>query len=95
MSEDKFLELLQSLLTMVDPENPCSVACMRTVLINIQSMAQQSGKVSRLTAVMMDFAQNRFCELIDHRKDFAGVPGEFQQNHHKRIRLRMMLTPGC
>lgn len=95
MSEERFLELLQQLLTMVDPEDPCSVACMKTILINIQSLACQSGKASPLTTNMMNVAQIRCNDLIMKREHFAGVPGDYLQNKHKRARLRMILVPSC
>ena len=95
MSLNHFFFYLQQLLTMVDPKNRYSVALAETALRATVDMAQISEKTDYLTYRIMSVAKHQFHYLVDHCEEYAGVPGEYQENEKKRRRLRMMLQPGC
>ncbi len=95
MSLDSFLRLLQELLTMVNPGDGLSIECAQTTLRMIVALARDSGKVDPYTLRCMDRATLIFKDLVHHRKDFIGSPGNFQANNAKRQRLQNMLYPSC
>ena len=95
MSEKRFLQTLQALLTMVDPDSPTSVACVKATLENLLALATESGKADRLTVRTITTALNNIGFLIDQRDDFAGKPGDYQGNTAKQHRLAQMLEPHC
>lgn len=95
MSEKRFLETLQALLTMVDPDSETSVACVRATLINIRALAESSQKCNPMTLYAMDAAIVRLHYLIQCREDFAGRPGDYAGNVAKRHRLSDVLNPHC
>ena len=43
----------------------------------------------------MKNALDTFDQLVRNRDQFAGVPGEIQENEKKRRRLGMVLGPRC
>lgn len=95
MSEQRFLELLQSLLTMADPKKPETVGYVKSVLENLWKLLNSSGMFDRRTFRMIHNAIDSIDELIDIRNDFAGTPGDIAGNRAKRQRLRDMLAPAC
>ncbi len=95
MSEQKYLELLQALLTMADPKKPETVGYVRAVLDNLSELVMSSGMCDRRTLRMILNSIDSIDMLIDTRKDFAGTPGDIAGNRAKRQRLRDMLAPAC
>ena len=95
MSEKRFIQTLQALLTMVDPESPASIACVKTTLENLLALARESGKADGLTVRVIWSAVGNIDHLICHRDDFAGKPGDRQGNTAKQHRLAQVLEPHC
>lgn len=95
MSLESFIRLYQELLTMVDPSNTLSVVCAENVLRLIYALARHSGKANSITIRCMDSGVRQFSDLVRHRNEFAGKPGEFHANNAKRQRLRDVLYPHC
>ncbi len=95
MSRKRFIELLQALLTMVDPESPASVACVKTALDSILGLAKESGKSDPLTIHTMEIAADSVNFLVEQREDFAGKPGDYSGNLAKQNRLEQMIVPTC
>ena len=93
MSEKRFLELLQELLTMVDPDDPDSIKTARSVISGILELAKESGKVYSPTIRMMISAEEQFLGLVRHKDEFAGWPGDYWGNVAKQHRLMQMLRP--
>jgi len=95
MSFKNFIMYLQQILTMVDPKNEYSIALAKTALSSTISLAIASGKVDAPTIRLMRGAEEKFNYLVNHTKDFAGIPGQYLQNEQKRKRLEMFLYPHC
>ena len=95
MSKESFIRLLQSLLTMVDPDDPYSVKCVERTLENIFMLARESKKCDPFTMRLMLQALSSVQRLIVDREDFIGKPGQYATNVAKRHRLEQMLMPGC
>ena len=95
MSEDQFLKLLQSMITMAIPSEVSSRMHVKAALINLYALAYDSGKCNALTFRMMRQAIDFSDRLISMQNDFAGVPGDYEGNKAKRDRLRMKLMPHC
>lgn len=95
MSFERFIELLQMLITMTDPENEDEVLNAKNILKNLQELAESSGKADSRTIRSMQIAYRQFTAMLHSKKDFAGVPGEISANKAKRQRLAMMIRPGC
>ncbi len=95
MSEQRFLELLQELLTMADPAVPNASAYARAVLKNLYILVYDSGKGSQTLLYGMKIALKQWQHLVECREDFAGIPGDYRRNAAKRHRLHHMIYPGC
>lgn len=95
MSLKNFIIYLQQLITMLDPKNEYSVALAKSALSSTIALVRASGKADALTVRAMVHAEDEFRYLVEHAKDFAGVPGYFKENEQKRQRLEMMLIPHC
>ena len=95
MSLNSFLIYLQQLLTMVDSTNPYSVELAKSALRETFVLARLSEMADGFTLRTMKNALDTFDHLVSSRDQFAGVPGEFQENERKRRRLCAMLQPGC
>lgn len=95
MSERRFLQTLQALLTMVDPRSVTSRACVKSALENIAGLARASGKCNGLTLRMIFAAQKAIDSLIDHHEDFASIPGDRNTNVARMQQLRLTLCPRC
>lgn len=95
MSEKRFIQTLQALLTMVNPDSPTSIACVKATLENLLALARESGKADAITIRMIMVATHQIDHLIYHRDDFAGKPGDYPGNTAKQHRLAQMLRPGC
>ena len=95
MSVDRLICFLQELLTMLEPGNALSVASARAILDNLCGLLRSSGKCSSIVLRIADRFRENFVYYCHHREEFAGVPGEYQQNQAKRDRLRQTLYPGC
>lgn len=95
MSEEDFIKLLQDILTMVDPEDPNSIALGKITLETLFNLGVNSGKVDGLTARMMLRAREGFKFIVERKVEFEGKPGAFLENEQKRRRLMMMLSASC
>ena len=95
MSLKSFLIYLQQLLTMVDSTNPYSVELAKSALRETFVLAKLSEMADGFTLRSMKNALDTFDQLVRNRDQFAGVPGEFQENEKKRRRLGMVLGPRC
>ena len=95
MSFQRFIELLQMLITMTDPENEDDVLNARNILKNLLELAESSGKADPKTIRSMLIANHEFTAMLHSKEDFAGVPGDISANKAKRQRLAMMVRPGC
>ncbi len=80
---------------MVDSKNDCSIALAKTALSVAFTLAKSSGKADGIVLRAMMIANGEFEYLIEHKTDFVGVPGEYQENQVKRQRLAHMVMPGC
>lgn len=95
MSLDNFLSFLQQLLSMVDSKNKYSIALAKVSLNSTVDLAIASGKVNALTHRVMYAAKEEFDDLVRNANDFAGKPGEYEENRNRRQRLLLVLRPGC
>ena len=95
MNEDTFLKLLQSLITMTDANDATSIACSKSILVNLNALLRSSGMANAIVMRMVMSAERIFEDLIAHKNDFAGKPGERSKNKAKRDRLAMTLFPHC
>ena len=95
MSIEKFLEVLQALITMTNPENEDEVLNARNILKNLFELARSSGMAHTITIRYMRSGYEEFTALLRHREDFAGHPGDFAGNEAKRQRIKIMLNPHC
>lgn len=95
MSFDRFVELLQQLITMTDPRDQEDVLNARNILKNLLELASRSEMADALTIRTMDRAYMTFTGLLHSKEDFAGKPGDVAGNKAKRNRLAMLIRPGC
>lgn len=95
MSQEQFIRLLQSLITMTDPDNCLSIAYSKTILENLLSLAMDSRKCHPITLRSMKRSITLFERLMAHKEDFAGVPGDYAKNKAMRDRLAAIVQPGC
>ena len=95
MSEKRFLQTLQALLTMVDPDDPTSVACVKNALESIYALAMKSRKSDSMTLREMMAARRQIDNLIHYHEDFAGRKGDYNNNVAKQQRLKLTLVPSC
>lgn len=95
MRFERFIELLQALITMTNPNNEEEILNARNILKNLLELARSSQMVDPLTLRTMMQAYQEFTYLLRHREDFAGKPGDVAANQAKRHRLAMVVRPGC
>lgn len=95
ISLDRFIELLQALITMTDPEDMDEMKYAKEVLRNLNRLAGSSMKVTREVLRTMMAAYAQFDMLMQHKSEFAGRPGDYAANDAKRHRLAMTIRPGC
>ena len=95
MSMENFLSFLQQLLTMVEPKNKSSVALAKTALKAVSELIQASGKGDPLVLRAIFITERNFDYFVEHKQDFAGIPGAHHTNYMKRKRLEHMINPGC
>ncbi len=95
MSYDRFIELLQMLITMTDPEYEESVQNAKAVLKHLGRLGKTSGMMDAYTFRCIHGAYNEFESLLRHRVEFAGVPGDTEGNMAKRRRLSLAVYPHC
>ena len=95
MSAERYIELLQMLITMTDPRNQEEVLHATNILKELLELAKSSGKVKGFTLHMMHQGYFEFPFLLDRKEEFAGKPGDYDTNRAKRQRLAMLLRPGC
>jgi len=95
MSQDQFLKLLQSILTMTDAKQKVSAVYAGRMLENLFELALDSGKCDGLTLHMMENSIRLLDVLIKRKADYAGVPGDYAGNQAKRNRLGEALYPRC
>ena len=73
MTQKEFIEFLQKVLTLVEPENTCSVALARTAVLSMVTLSMETGKVDKTTATMMKSAVDDFDNLLKNREQFIGT----------------------
>lgn len=95
MSTERFITLLQEILTMVDKNDMESVTKARNALSAIVELAFESQKANAITLRVMRRAESMFDSLVSNADDFSGKPGDYLNNNKKRKRLLAMLSPGC
>ena len=95
MNYDTFLKLLQSIITMVDENDPSSVKRGKTILENLRDLVWSSGKANGQVRRMIVGAIDNYENLIQLKDDFAGAPGEIMRNKAKREKLAMAIYPHC
>ncbi len=95
MSLERYIEFLQAIITMTDPNNEEEMLNARNVLRNLLELARSSGKANALTIRSMMSGYHEFSYLMRKKEDFAGQPGDYAGNQAKRQRLQMMIRPGC
>ena len=95
MSLNNFISYLQQILSMIDPNDPYSVALGKTALSATIRLAEVSEKAGPQTIRAMRIAENQFQYLAENAKDFAGTPGRYEENERRRHRLLMTVSPSC
>ena len=95
MSFERYIELLQQLITMVEPENEEQVLNAKNILKNLMELADSSEMRDDLTRYAMKVGYREFVHLCYYKPNFAGKPGDTEGNRAKRQRLAVMLRPGC
>ncbi len=95
MSFERYIELLQMLITMTDPDDSNEVLCAMNILKNLLELARSSEKANAITIRAMAQGFNGFTRLLRSKDDFAGEPGDYTGNQAKRQRLAMILKPHC
>lgn len=95
MTLDNFLSFLQQIITMTDPNDRAAVALAKNALNSVLALGQCSGMTDAFTLRLMMRAENLLTQLLYHRDEFAGKPGDYAGNQNRRHRLRNVLTPGC
>ncbi len=95
MSFDRFIELLQALVTMTNPNNEEQVLHAENILGSLLELADSSQMADPITLRTMMQAYHEFTFLLRHREDFAGKPGDIAANRAKRQRLAMMIRSSC
>lgn len=95
MNYDTFLKFLQSIITMVDENDPESVKNGKTILENLRVLIWSSGKANGQVMRMIGGAVENYENLIRFKDDFAGAPGDIMRNRAKRDRLAMAIYPRC
>ena len=95
MSLDRFIELLQALITMTDPNNEDQMFYARNILKNLMELARDSEKADALAIRAMERSFRKFSDIMRHKDDFAGKPGDYSGNNAKRQRLKYMFLPHC
>ena len=73
MTQKEFIEFLQKVLTLVAPENTCSVALARTAVLSMVTLSMETGKIDKTTAAMMKSAVDDFDNLLKNREQFIGT----------------------
>ena len=73
MTQKEFIEFLQKVLTLVEPEKTCSVALARTAVLSMVTLSMETGKVDKTTAAMMKSAVDDFDNLLKNREQFIGT----------------------
>ena len=95
MNRDTFLKFLQSLITMTDANDPASIASAKAILVNLCGLIRSSGMANGQVMSMVTNAEQIFENLVLHKEDYAGKPGDVNKNKAKRNRLEMTLFPHC
>lgn len=95
MTYESYIKFLQEVLTMVDNTDPHSIAHAKSLLQVLKGFVASSGMISPLTERIMNMSIAKFDYLAAHKHDFAGVPGDFNNNQRKRDRLAAVLQPAC
>jgi len=95
MSLERYIELLQAIITMTDPENEEQMLNARNILKNLLELARSSGMAGGPTMRAMTEGYHGFSMIMRHRENFAGKPGDYAGNQAKRHRLEMVIVPHC
>ena len=80
---------------MTDANDPASIANAKAIIINLNGLIRSSGMASGQVMRMVDNAEHISENLISHKEDYAGKPGDISKNKVKRDRLEMTLFPHC
>ena len=95
MSLERYIELLQAIITMTDPENEEQMLNAKNILKNLLELARSSGMTVGPTMRAMTEGYHGFSMIMRHRENFAGKPGDYAGNRAKRQRLEMVVGPHC
>jgi len=95
MSLERYIELLQAIITMTNPENEEQMLNARNILKNLLELARSSGMAGGPTMRAMTEGYHGFSMIMRHRENFAGKPGDYAGNQAKRHRLEMVIVPHC
>lgn len=95
MSFERFVELLQQLITMTNPNSEEQVLNAKNILKNLMELAYSSNMADEKTILAIRDGYYDFTMLLDSKESFAGKPRDFSGNQAKRNRLAMMLLPHC
>ena len=95
MSLERYIELLQAIITMTDPKNEEQMLNAKNILKNLLELARSSGMAGGPTMRAMTEGYHEFSMIMRHKQDFAGKPGDYAGNQAKRQRLAMMVAPHC
>ncbi len=95
MSFERYIEFLQQIITMTDPDDPEEMLAAENVLKNLLDLARRSHKADPLTLRAMRAGCGAFQYLMRNRDNFAGKPGDVSGNRAKRQRLAQAVRPNC
>ena len=95
MRYERYIELMQQLITMTDPDDEEEVLCAKNILKNLLELTRRSKKATPQTLQAMLIGYAEFSRILQMKEDFAGVPGDIAGNLAKRKRLTTVIRPGC
>lgn len=95
MNFDRFVELMQDLITMTNPGNGKGMIYAQNILVNLIELACSSQMVDELTLRAMGDGLHDFPSLMHEKEDFAVKPGDVEGNMARLKELALMLQPGC
>ena len=95
MSRERFMQLLQELITMTDPDNAQDVEDAKEILKRLLRLAQSSEKADAYTIRSISGSCTVFEMLLRNKDHFAGIPGDDDGNRIKRKRLWNAIYPYC
>lgn len=91
MSFERFIQLLQMLITMTNPYNEEEILNARNILKNLLELARSSGTADPRTIRAMSQGYHQYIYLLGHRNEIARRPDDTAENRARRRYLAMML----